>query len=91
MINKIRSVIIEQLGDDLTVDIWNVGEEDDLKMYGLDSINVVALIVGLEESFSIEFDLEDIDMEKFTSLAKIEEQVSYLSLQIKSQAEIDEL
>ena len=55
----VEEVIIDAVGGD------NVTFEQELKTdIGLDSLSLVAVIVGLEEKFGIEFDESDLDPSK---------------------------
>lgn len=66
---RIQSLSKEELG----VDLW---EGDSLKESGMDSLSLVALIVALEEDFSIEFSDDDLcpeKIEKFEDLVVLVE------------------
>ena len=53
---RIKSVIVEQLGVEEELVTLNASFVDDL---GADSLDVVDLIMGIEEEFDIEIDDED--------------------------------
>lgn len=56
-------------------------ENDNLKQLGMNSISFIKLVVTLESEFGLEFDDEDLDYNKFTSLNILCE---YINEQIKS-------
>ena len=61
---KIKSVIVEQLGVDESLVTPNASFVDDL---GADSLDVVDLIMGIEEEFDIE--IADEDAETISTVA----------------------
>ena len=73
---RLRKVLLAQLDHSLAVD--EIGDETSLygKGLGLDSVDVVSLIVGVEEEFDIFFEAEEIaaSVATFGSLARAIEQ-----------------
>ena len=66
----VEEVISETVGGD------NITAEQELKTdIGLDSLSLVAVIVGLEEKFGIEFDESDLDPSKIIRVQDLVELV----------------
>ena len=61
---KIVSFVQESIGVELE------GEED-LREEGIDSLSLVMLVTGMEEVFAIEFNDDDLDPDKLTSLENL--------------------
>lgn len=67
---NVEEVIIDAVGGD------SVTAEQELKTdIGLDSLSLVAVIVGLEEKFGIEFDESDLDPSKIVRVQDLVELV----------------
>lgn len=67
---RIKSVIVEQLGIEEELVTLNASFVDDL---GADSLDVVDLIMGIEDEFDIE--IEDVDAE---TIATVGDAVNYI-------------
>lgn len=75
---KVRSVVVEQLGvseDEVTKDVSYI---EDL---GADSLDTVELVMALEEEFSTE--IADEEAEKLTTIGKT---VDYISSRVNSKS-----
>ena len=68
--DKVKSIIIEQLGVDEEEVVSNARFTDDL---GADSLDIVELVMAFEEEFGIE--IPDEDAEK---IGRVSEAVSYI-------------
>ena len=68
---KVKGIIVEQLGVDLDQVTENAAFVDDL---GADSLDQVELVMALEEEFGLE--IPDEDAEKIT---RVKEAVSYIT------------
>lgn len=68
---KIRAIISDVLGTELSVDINEINDDYDLSMIGVDSLNIVSLIISIEEKYNIEFDIDIIEMEDFKTINTI--------------------
>jgi acyl carrier protein len=68
---KVKSIIVEQLGVDLNQVTPEASFTDDL---GGDSLDVVELVMALEEEFKIE--IPDEDAEK---IGRVQEAIDYIS------------
>lgn len=69
-----RSNVINILSEALDVDInvlSQIGDDEDICPYGLDSIKGIQAIVLLEEEFHIELDDEDLLIENVNTINKI--------------------
>jgi len=65
---KIRQIILENLTEIKEEDLTDNVE---LFSLGLNSLNSVSLVLGLEETFGFEFDMEEISYESFRAIADI--------------------
>lgn len=74
--NKIKEIIIEQLG--LSISANDISDEDYLLAGGLniDSISMIEIIVRLETEYDISFSDEEMTIETFINILSIEELVS---------------
>ncbi|MBO4347249.1 MAG: acyl carrier protein [Lachnospiraceae bacterium] len=76
MINsEIRAMIEENLEDELVSSLDEIDDDEELLIVGIDSINLVSLILLIEDKYDISFDIEDIDMENFNTISKISQKV----------------
>lgn len=57
---KIRKIINENLGEDLYKDIDEISKSENIFNIGLDSLNIVKLIMAVEEEYEITFEDEEI-------------------------------
>lgn len=65
-------IIREQLQEILEItNAFEITLEDDLREYGMDSLNAVELVVSLEYKFGIEFNEEDLFVESLNSIQKL--------------------
>jgi len=69
---QIKEMIVERCF--LKVAPEDIGDEDDLmESVGLDSVQLLEVVVGLEENFGITFEDEDFSIENFQSVRAIAE------------------
>ncbi|NER80071.1 MAG: acyl carrier protein [Leptolyngbya sp. SIO1D8] len=74
-----RSENIKQTIETVVLDLLpnlktgEISDNDDIFSLGLDSINAMSLVLGLQEAFSITFDANDIDVDNFRTIASITE------------------
>ncbi|MBC1512034.1 phosphopantetheine-binding protein [Listeria booriae] len=73
---KIREVLRKKLSEELVIDIEEIPNDYALIAAGIDSINVVLLIISLEEEFGIEFPEEVINGESFSTINEIEKTIN---------------
>lgn len=66
---KVFQVVVDNLPD---ARLENLTEKTPLFQLGLSSLNAISLVLGLEEAFKLQFDLEtDVDFLNFRSTASI--------------------
>ena len=67
---QIRQMIVERCF--LSIAPEQIGDEDDLmESVGLDSVQILEVVVGLEEIFGITFEDTDFQIENFRNVASI--------------------
>lgn len=71
--DKIRKMLQEN--GSLHIPISQINSDDELKDFGINSIRYMSIIVDLEHEFGIEFDLNDISTNNFSSINKIVETI----------------
>lgn len=68
--DQIKSMIVERLFLDVAPE--DIGDEDSLpEKYGVDSVNLFEIVVGLEEVFGVTLSDEELSVEAFSTVAKI--------------------
>jgi len=67
---KTQNVILELLPN---VERHNLLDECDIFSLGLDSINAMALIFSLQDTFDVKFETDEISFDNFQTVAKIVE------------------
>jgi acyl carrier protein len=67
--DKLNSIINQKLK--LSKLSEEIGENEDLSDYGLNSISIIRLIIAIEEEFSIEVDDEELTIEPFKTIGNI--------------------
>lgn len=70
-LETIKNVLENKLGDELLVSVDKIGKNDNLFNLGLDSLNVIKLIIGIEEELNIKFQDKDIDSKNWKSIENI--------------------
>lgn len=70
VVDKVKEIVVEQLGVDASEVTTEAAFVDDL---GADSLDVVELVMAMEEEFGLE--IPDEDAEKITNVAEV---VSYI-------------
>ena len=69
---RIKECLRDALGSELVyLDISRIQSSDSLIKLGLDSLNVIKLIVAIEDAFGIEFEDEDISIDNWSSIDSI--------------------
>ncbi len=67
---QVKEMIVERCFLDTTPD--RIGDDDDLmEVVGLDSVQILEVVVGLEENFGITFEDTDFDLENFRNVGAI--------------------
>lgn len=73
MESEIRSIIDETLGKELYEDANEIGIDENLFNLGLDSLNIVGLIIAFEDKYNIEFKDDEIASSNWKSIRTIEQ------------------
>lgn len=83
MLNDIESKLREIIGElyENKIDIDKISLYDNLYDMGLTSMMFVRIMVCLESAFSLEFDDEDLDINKFQNFHTL---INYLDKKLKS-------
>ena len=70
--DRLKELIVERLF--LKIDPGDIGDEDNLMDdHGIDSVQLLEIVVGLEEEFGVSFEDEDFDIEVFKTVKSIAE------------------
>ena len=68
--DHLKQIIVERLF--LSIKPEEIGDEDNLtEDHGIDSVQVLEIVVGLEEEFGISFEDEDFDIKIFKTVKSI--------------------
>lgn len=70
--NEIKRVIEENLDDELYVPTSEIDINENLFLVGVDSLNVIKIVLGLEDVYGIEFDDSELTIDNLQSIASIE-------------------
>jgi acyl carrier protein len=63
---RVKTMLVERLF--LDVAAGDIGDDDDLvKRFGVDSVRIFEVVVGLEETFGVSFADEDFSVERFAT------------------------
>lgn len=71
ILDSIRKIIQESLGNRLLKEIDEISENDDLSLLGLNSLDFIRLLVDLEKYFGISVEDDDLQITKFNTISKI--------------------
>ena len=72
---RVKAMLVERLF--LDVAPGAIGDDDDLvKRFGVDSVRIFEVVVGLEETFGVSFADEDFAVESFATPRRIAEIVA---------------
>lgn len=67
----ITKIIEKELGDELKKSVIGIGGDEDLYDYGIDSLNIIKVVLAIETKYDIEFDDDEMNMENFRSVQNI--------------------
>ncbi|MEV6603711.1 acyl carrier protein [Kutzneria sp. NPDC051319] len=77
--NKVRAVLVGVLSNGLAVD--EVALDADLvDEYGLDSLQMISFLLGIEDSFDLELDYENLELDHLRSVSQFASYVRQLAL-----------
>ena len=72
--DRLKEIIVERLF--LKIDPEDIGDEDNLmEDHGIDSVQVLEIVVGLEEEYGVSFEDEDFDIEVLQTVQLIADYV----------------
>ena len=75
---KVREVLVGVLSNGLTPD--EVGVDADLvEEYGLDSLQMISFLLGIEDSFDLELDYENLELDHLRSVSQFATYVRQLA------------
>jgi acyl carrier protein len=75
VLKQVKQLLVERLF--LDVEPGAIGDDENLvERFGIDSVRIFEVVVGLEETFGISFADEDFDVDRFSTARKIAEVVS---------------
>lgn len=69
---KIREKLMEIMELD---DVGKISLEEDLREYGMDSLNAIELVVALEMEFEMKFDEDDLLVDNLCTIQKLQDAV----------------
>jgi acyl carrier protein len=76
--NKVRAVLIGVLSNGLAPD--DVAPDADLvDEYGLDSLQMISFLLGIEDTFDLELDYENLELDHLRSVAQFASYVRQLA------------
>lgn len=78
MKKEIREIVSNIMKDMLLVSIDEIEDDSSLYSVGIDSINVIEIVIELEEKLNIQFREDDLDMENFQTINSINDICSKL-------------
>ena len=71
MINEIKKIILDTIGNPLSINTEDIADDFDLRDLGLNSLNIVRIIIAIEKYFDIEISDENIYFKNWSTLKKI--------------------
>jgi acyl carrier protein len=77
--NKLKSIIAENVP--MQMPLEQIGLESNLFSLGMDSINILKVIVGIETEFGFMFEDEDLNADNFRDLNNI---ITYIERRIEN-------
>jgi acyl carrier protein len=76
--DKVREVLVGVLSNGMTPD--EVSRDADLvEEYGLDSLQMISFLLGIEDSFDLELDYENLELDHLRSVAQFASYVRQLA------------
>lgn len=69
-------IIDNQLAEDLNITVFEIPDDKELFQYGIDSLNIMRVILEIEEEFDIVYDDDELNIENFITLKKICDNIS---------------
>ncbi|MFI9380679.1 acyl carrier protein [Kutzneria sp. NPDC052558] len=76
--DKVRGVLVEVLANGMSIE--EVGRDADLvEEYGLDSLQMISFLLGIEDTFDLELDYENLELDHLRSVAQFASYVRQLA------------
>lgn len=69
--DELLVIIDNEIGDDLNTSIYDIPLNDELFQYGIDSLNIMKVILGIEEKYDVVYDDEELNIENFMTISAI--------------------
>lgn len=69
--DELLVIIDNEIGDDLNTSIYDIPLDDELFQYGIDSLNIMKVILGIEEKYDVVYDDEELNIENFMTISAI--------------------
>lgn len=73
--NTLRNKILEFVIDSIKPENKNISYDDDLRDFGMDSVNCISIIVEIEDFYEFEFADEDLIIENFMTINRLADYV----------------
>lgn len=70
---KVRSILVEELEEELHVEAEKITNDDNLFLLGVDSLNIIKVVLAIEENFDIELDENELVITNLETISKISE------------------
>ena len=75
LLPKVKQLVVERLFLDVAPE--SIGDDENLlEKFGVDSVRMFEIVVGLEEAFGVNFADQDFSVERFSTARKIAEVVA---------------
>ncbi len=76
--DKVREVLVGVLSNGMTPDEVAI-DADLVEEYGLDSLQLISFLLGIEDSFDLELDYENLELDHLRSVAQFASYVRQLA------------
>ncbi len=76
--DKVRTVLVEVLAGRFTAEQVNL-DADLVDEYGLDSLQLISFLLGIEDTFDLELDYENLELDHLRSVAQFASYVRELT------------
>jgi acyl carrier protein len=76
--DKVRGVLVDVLANGMSTE--EVGRDADLvEEYGLDSLQMISFLLGIEDTFDLELDYENLELDHLRTVAQFASYVRQLA------------
>ncbi len=69
--DELLVIIDNEIGDDLNSSVYDIPLDDELFQYGIDSLNIMKVILGIEEKYDIVYEDDELNIENFITINAI--------------------